>query len=109
MEQSKSRVLRFFRNAGHSGRGEARGIRIRLEAADKVNVASEAVELSRSRVWCVGGFLHSKIVVRSNFPLTMLYERDVIDAVCYHLQTTGHTIKQRLRPNRRGDDRIVAN
>jgi hypothetical protein len=37
----------------------------------------------------------------------MLYEEDVIDAVCNHLQNTGHTIKQRLRPNQRGDDIIA--
>ncbi len=37
----------------------------------------------------------------------MLYEGDVIDAVCDHLRKTGHTIKQRLRPNQRGDDIIA--
>ncbi len=37
----------------------------------------------------------------------MLYEGDVIDAVCSHLEQAGYTIKQRLRPNQHGDDIIA--
>jgi hypothetical protein len=38
----------------------------------------------------------------------MLYEKDVIDAVCDYLQQAGYTITQRLGPKQHGDD-IIAN
>jgi hypothetical protein len=37
----------------------------------------------------------------------MLYEDDIIDAVCSHLEKHGFTISQRLRSTERGDDIIA--
>lgn len=39
--------------------------------------------------------------------MPMLFESDVIDAVCAFLQTWGYNIRQKLGPTQRGDD-IVA-